>query len=97
MSSFEIKQKRIADLKETINFGAKLCRILLLLLFISITVNVVSISALHNAVTKETKAAPIIVGHGEMRQISDNMFEILDEKDLDCDCTLPPLPSHLKK
>ena len=95
MRQIKTVQQRIMELKERVSLGAKICRTLLLLFIISLTINSVLAVQLHKAVAKVNEPAPIIVGTGTMEKISDNMFQIVPDEDLET-TQLPPLPEHLK-
>ena len=93
-------QQRIMELKERVNIGVKVSRFLLFMVVISLTVNSVLAVQLHRANAKvnaeANKPTPIIVGTGTMEKIGDNMFQIIEDSELEEQAKLPPLPAHLK-
>lgn len=89
-------QQRIMELKARVNMGVKVSRFLLLLVVVSLTVNSVLAIQLHKANIKANKPEPVIIGTGTMEKIGDNMYQIIEDTELEEQTTLPPLPSHLK-
>ena len=49
----------------------------------------------YSVVSAKDYEPPVLVGTGELVQIDDHTFQVIDEGEV-IDSTLPPLPSHLK-
>ena len=87
-------EQKFMELREKANFGVKLCRSLLVLLLISISINIGLAIQLYKSNINQDNLIPTIVGTGTMQQTGENTFTIIPDEDLDS-YQLPPIPETL--
>ena len=87
-------EQKFMELREKTNFGVKLCRSLLVLLLISISINIGLAFQLHKS-NDINSTIPTIISTGTMEKTGDNTFTIIPDEDLDS-YQLPPVPETLK-
>lgn len=88
-------EQKFTELKNRVSIGAKLCRTLLVLLLISVSINIGLAFQLHKSNNTDS-AVPTIISTGTMEKTGDNTFTIIPDEDLSS-FDLTPVPEHLKK
>ena len=87
-------EQKFMELREKANLGVKLCRSLLVLLLISISINIGLAFQLHKS-NDMNNTVPTIISTGTMEKTGNNTFTIIPDEDLDS-YQLPPIPETLK-